>query len=182
MPLRFLVVPLVAFACLACAPGPAQRDDAAVLRAALGAACEDMHSLPTILSDATANSAFFSSPSKWPHGSRYWWQLHFRSIDATAWPPGALCPNVRIVTQREIDKTLPADLRVPPDWQKFRAAFPGARGYSAYSRPIYSSDGMHALIFTDHHCEGFCGLGEVLELDRVDGRWRTVRRAMTWIS
>jgi hypothetical protein len=113
---------------------------------------------------------------------RYWRNPRLHPSSTAPWQTGPLCAHVRVVPQGEIDATFIADARIPPGWKKFSETFPGARGYSAYSRPIYSSDGTHALVFVDHHCEGHCGLGEVIELEWAGGRWRTIRTAMTWIS
>jgi hypothetical protein len=177
-----LIVLIAAVTCLACKPAPDTRDDAAVLRAAFATTCGDGNIPLAVISDSMANRDFYSLPPAWSAGARYWRQLHVYPLETAAWPHGPICANVRIVAHGEIDTALAADPGTTPEWSKFYEKFHGARGYAAASRPIYSSDGLHALVFMDHHCEGHCGLGEVIELERADGRWREIRRALTWIS
>jgi hypothetical protein len=181
MRLRCMVVLVVALAGADCGRTPQTPDDTAVLRAALEKTCADRNIELAVLSDRVAERDG-SLPPAWSAQGRYWRQLHLQPINTAPWQRGALCANARIVAQADIDAALVADAGAAPSWKIFYATFDGARGYSAYSRPIYSADGTHALVFTDHHCEGHCGLGEVIELEWAAGRWRSVRTAMTWIS
>jgi hypothetical protein len=182
MRLRCIAPFFAAIACAACAPAPQGGDDTAVLRAALENTCADRRLKLAVLADTVADREHFSLPPAWSVQARYWRQLHLQHINSAAWQRGALCANVRVVDQKDIDTALAAAPQEAPGWRKFYDTFDGARGYSTYSRPIYSADGTHALIFTEHRCEGHCGLGEVIELEWAAGRWRAIRTALTWIS
>jgi hypothetical protein len=176
-----VLVTLLAIASVACTATPDHRDDIAVLRAALETTCANQKIAHLIISDSATDPAAHSLPRAWSAEGRYWRGLLGRP-SAALWPHGPLCANVRIVARTDIDAAMNADPRAVPDWKNFTARFPGVRGYSAFSRPIYSGDGIHALVFSDHHCEGHCGLGEVIELEYAEGRWREARRALTWIA
>jgi len=167
-------------ALVGCAPTAAVRDDGAVLRAVLENFCVGKTSQFSVISDAPANT--YGVPKEWPLSHDYERQLQHQPVSSPAWQAGQICAKARIVPKREIDATFANDRRVPPGWEKFFETFKGAHGYHAYSRPIYSSDGKHAVIFSDWRCDQGCGMGMVTELEWTGGHWRVIRYAGTWIA
>ena len=182
MRIRKTAILLIISGITACTGALDARDDVAVLHAVLEKACGNEATGPTLISNIPATYRNYSLPPDWSRSPEYDRLLSRYGARATHWDPGEICQNARIVPKSEIDATFAEDIRVPPGWEKFYATFNGAHGYFAYSRPIYSNDGKHALVFSDWHCEGLCGMGMVLELERTHGHWRVLHVAGTWIS
>ena len=67
-------------------------------------------------------------------------------------------------------------------WREFYRLFPGTSGYARVSRPVLTEDRKRALIYIDHRCDGTCGTGTILLLERSGSGWRVLREEMLWIS
>ena len=67
-------------------------------------------------------------------------------------------------------------------WDEFYRRYPGSRGFVEFTTPVFSADGLEALVYLSHSCGGLCGTGWVIHLSRVQGEWRIVDRQMLWIS
>jgi hypothetical protein len=60
-------------------------------------------------------------------------------------------------------------------WEAFHARFPDARGPIALTRPGFTPDGAHALVFVAEYAGGMGGRVGYLLLERRDGRWSVLQ-------
>jgi hypothetical protein len=60
-------------------------------------------------------------------------------------------------------------------WEGFGARFPGAHGPIALTRPGFTPDGTHALVYVAEFAGGMGGRVGYLLLERRDGRWTVLQ-------
>lgn len=67
-------------------------------------------------------------------------------------------------------------------WEAFYDRYPGSAGVVRTTLAILSKDGMQALLYVEHRCDGLCGSGNLVVMRRVNGQWRIETSYMLWIS
>lgn len=67
-------------------------------------------------------------------------------------------------------------------WARLRARHPGALGIMRAGWAVVAEDGREALIYTELMCGSLCGGGEVIWLDRLQGRWWVRKAFGLWVS
>jgi hypothetical protein len=60
-------------------------------------------------------------------------------------------------------------------WEAFRARYPGARGPIALTRPGFTPDNAHALLYVAEYAGGMGGRVGYVLLERRDGRWTVLQ-------
>jgi hypothetical protein len=46
----------------------------------------------------------------------------------------------------------------------------------------FSADGMHALLYAEHHCGALCGGGAYYLLEKQEANWRVIGDRWVWVS
>jgi hypothetical protein len=105
--------------------------------------------------------------------------INQRIAHEARWPLGQVCPVVRVVADSTIENVLAQDTR---SWEKFIAAFDGARSLMRISLPVYSHDGKRAVIYTSGSCPYTCGAGFYHELQKTHSGWRITSSVNAWTS
>ena len=67
-------------------------------------------------------------------------------------------------------------------WPAFYKQFPGSQGLLTFSRVGFSADGTQAFFYYSNRCEGLCGTGEYVIMERHDGRWAIQQEIGMWVS
>lgn len=67
-------------------------------------------------------------------------------------------------------------------WDGFYKAFPGTSGYAKVTVPVMTVDRQQALVYVAHRCDGLCGSGTLLLMQRSASGWRVEKRMVLWIS
>lgn len=67
-------------------------------------------------------------------------------------------------------------------WENFYQTFPRTSGYSKISNIVISQDGHQALLYLSYSCDGLCGDGRFLLLERVGSTWVIKQQIHTWVS
>jgi hypothetical protein len=116
------------------------------------------------------------------HTAEFTAAMSRRSQASIVWPVVDVCPQMRIVDVKSIEATFEGDSQVPPSWETFRRTFSGAIGVVRVSLPVYTGDGVHAVVFRDSSCGPLCGHGRRYELLETNGVWRITREDGTWIA
>jgi len=56
-------------------------------------------------------------------------------------------------------------------WPAYYKQFPGSQGLITFSRVGFSADGTQAFFYYSNRCEGLCGRGEYVIMNKHDGHW-----------
>ena len=67
-------------------------------------------------------------------------------------------------------------------WRAFHRLHPASFGSTRVSAIGMNAEGTRAVLEVQHGCGMLCGEGNIVVLERTDGRWRIVRILMTWVS
>ncbi len=67
-------------------------------------------------------------------------------------------------------------------WPAFFKTFPGSSGILTFSRVGFSRDGMQALFYGTNRCDGLCGSGMYIVMEKRNGRWVIEKEIEAWIS
>jgi hypothetical protein len=86
-------------------------------------------------------------------------------------------PRVRVVNAADIRK-----LVGNRSWDAFYERYPQTAGWVEISLPALSADGSHALVYLEHRCDGLCGTGTLVYLERAPKGWVVVKQLGLWIS
>jgi len=87
-------------------------------------------------------------------------------------------PHSLVVPSADISALLRRDF-----WRGFYQKFPGTAGFAEFSRPVLSNDKRTALIYIGHHCDGLCGFGALILLQRkIHGEWSVQKYYGLWQS
>ena len=87
-------------------------------------------------------------------------------------------PHTLVVSSADIRALLRRDF-----WRGFYQKFPGTAGFAEFSRPVLSKDKQTALIYIGHHCDGLCGFGALILLERTaHGKWSVQKVYGLWQS
>ena len=105
--------------------------------------------------------------------------LDRRIAHEARWPRGRVCAVVRVVADSSIKTVLANDTQ---SWEKFIAAFDGARSLMRISLPVYSQDGKRAVIYTESTCPYTCGGGFYHELEKTHSGWRIIGSLNAWTA
>ena len=105
--------------------------------------------------------------------------INQRIAHEARWPPGQICPVVRVVADSTIENVLAQDTTT---WEKFIASFEGARSLMRISLPVYSHDGKRAVIYTSGSCPYTCGAGFYHELEETHSGWQIIDSVIAWTS
>jgi hypothetical protein len=161
---------------------PMERD-IAVLRAVLQKeACGRADQKYQVVSDRPAPATSVSVPKTWRSSAALNEELARRSEEALSWTHIDVCSAVRIVEGSKIEAIFAADDRIPPGWDSFENAFPGASRLIEVSLPAFTSDGKRAVVYLDTKCGVLCGAGFYIELKRTAAGWQVTQRETAWIS
>lgn len=164
---------------------PAPADDVAVFTAVLQHACDhprDTHHTDVVLDVPGALSADRTSGWQWQPPAEFVSALVQRSTANVRWPKLTPCATQRVVEGAKVDALLAQDGTVPPSYKYFYEAFPTAGHTVTISVPAYLKDGRRAVVYRVSNREGLSSAGEILELERLDGRWRVSKTHPAWVS
>jgi hypothetical protein len=67
-------------------------------------------------------------------------------------------------------------------WPAYYKQFPGSQGLLTFSRVGFSADGTQAFFYYSNSCEGLCGTGEFVLMERHDGLWAIQQEIGMWVS
>jgi hypothetical protein len=67
-------------------------------------------------------------------------------------------------------------------WPAYYKKFPGSQGLLTFSRIGFSVDGTQAFFYYSNRCEGLCGTGEYVIMERHDGHWAIQQEIEMWVS
>ena len=67
-------------------------------------------------------------------------------------------------------------------WPAYYKQFPRSQGLLTFSRVGFSADGTQAFFYYSNRCEGLCGRGEYVVMERHDGRWVIQQEIGMWVS
>jgi hypothetical protein len=154
-------------------------DDLAVFHAVLSFECRRIDHGYSVISDLPISAP--STAPDWPPTS-LWTKLTRRVPSGVRWPHLKVCPAGRVVDGKEIDSVFARQTAIPPKWEPFYAAFPGATGLLRISLPAFTPDRKHAVVYLDGTCNPLCGSGFYFGLMRRKEGWKVSRRETAWIS
>jgi len=110
-------------------------------------------------------------------------------------PKGIECPRVRVVSHTKLKAAfdrpakhpmefpVPAGVLIPIGANTgFKDTFPDIGILLRLSMPVYSETRDAAVVYFSEDCGGLCAHGEYVQLQRVNGRWRVIRRIQAWTS
>jgi hypothetical protein len=98
------------------------------------------------------------------------------------WKRRQVCPTVKVVDDSALAAALAQESKTAPTWDHFSAVFGGAHTLMRISLPVYSSDGIHAVVYTESTCPFRCGTGFYHELKKQFGEWRIEQSRSAWTS
>jgi len=67
-------------------------------------------------------------------------------------------------------------------WPAFYKQFPGSQGLLKFSGVGFSADGTQAFFYFSNICEGLCGTGDYVIMEKRDGRWVIQKDIGMWVS
>lgn len=184
------VIVLLALPCHSVRADPAakssEREDAAVLRAALNSQCQSKEGY-VLLSSTTVAPREDDDMGEVDESGAFA-DLKRRNGSSISLPESLACKGARLHREQEIRRffdqdSMPAG-KAPLDegWKKLFEAFPGATGWTSVSLPGYSPDGDVAVVYVAHHCGSLCGQGMYVYLRRANDQWKVLVRFPAWVS
>jgi len=67
-------------------------------------------------------------------------------------------------------------------WPAYYKQFPGSQGLLTFSGVGFSVDGTQAFFYFSNRCEGLCGTGDYVIMEKRDGRWAIQKEINMWVS
>lgn len=67
-------------------------------------------------------------------------------------------------------------------WSAYYKQFPGSQGLMTFSGVGFSAGGTQAFFYFSNRCEGLCGTGDYVVMEKHDGRWVIQKEINMWIS
>lgn len=67
-------------------------------------------------------------------------------------------------------------------WPAYYKQFPGSQGLLTFSGVGFSADGTQAFFYFSNRCEGLCGTGDYVVMEKRDGRWIIQTDIRMWVS
>jgi len=188
---RFVVVfTFFALPCLSAQAGQTaekfQREDAAVLRAALNSRCQTKDGY-VLLSSTTVAPGEADEMGEADESGAFS-DLKRRNGSAASLPESLACNGARLHREQEIQRFFVRDsMSVSKEsldeaWKKLFEAFPGATGWTSVSIPGYSPEGDIAVVYVAYHCGALCGHGSYVYLRRANDQWKVLVRSPVWVS
>lgn len=184
------VIALLALSCLSAQANPAtkpsEREDAAVLRAALNSQCQSKDGY-VLLSSTTVVPRENDDMGEADESGAFA-DLKRRNGSTVSLPESLACKGARLHREQEIRRFFDQDpmpagkAALDEGWKKLFEAFPGATGWTSISLPGYSPDGDVAVVYVAHHCGSLCGQGMYVYLRRANSRWKVLVRLPVWVS
>jgi hypothetical protein len=187
------IVAVWTFLALSCLPVMAglaaenfQKEDAAVLRAALHTQCQAKQGYVLLSSTTVAPEETYDMGEFDESGA--FADLKHRNGPSVSLPEGVACNGARPHREQELqrffDRKLVTSGKASLDeaWEKLYESFPGATGWMSVSLPGYSPKGDIAVVYTAHHCGSLCGQGFYVYLRRANGQWQVLVRFPVWVS
>lgn len=156
--------------------------DIEVLKAALTQDCERADPKYLVLSTNALVDDDATVPQDWAESTALTARLHELGKTKHRWTGFQVCSKVLLRNGRQLDAFFAGAGDLETKWRKFYAVYPGAIGMLEVSAPAYSSDGQRAVLSISHSCGSLCGSGELVEMEKVDGKWRRARDQGAWIS
>lgn len=193
-PKDFCGIPTVALAMFAAAStsscvtanaagdGLSERDIAVLTVVLQQRACQLADQKHQIVSDQPTLPTNIAVPQAWHSSAALTQELARRSKQETKWTHIDICPAVQIVDGSRVEAAFASDKRIPPGWDSFENAFPGAARLLGVSLPAFTSDGNGAVVYLDTKCGVLCGAGFYIELKRTDAGWQITQVETAWIS
>ncbi|TKR33407.1 hypothetical protein FCE95_03620 [Luteimonas gilva] len=86
-------------------------------------------------------------------------------------------PRVRVVNASETIK-----LTHYRSWKAFYDRYPNTAGWVEASLPVLTPDKSHALVYLEHRCDGLCGTGTLLYLQRTPNGWVVEKKRGLWVA
>jgi hypothetical protein len=68
------------------------------------------------------------------------------------------------------------------DWPAFYKQFPGSQGLLKFSGLGFGKDGTQAFFYVSNSCEGLCGGGDYVIMEKRNGRWVIQKDIAMWVS
>ena len=106
----------------------------------------------------------------------------FRKINAQqAFLRRSLHPSIdyELVTSAQLE---PIFCRHCGFWPAYYKQFPGSQGFLTFSGVGFSADGTQAFFYFSNRCEGLCGTGDYVIMEKHDGRWIIQMEINMWVS
>jgi hypothetical protein len=67
-------------------------------------------------------------------------------------------------------------------WPAFYKQFPGSQGLLEFSGVGFSTDGTQAFFYFSNRCEGLCGTGDFVIMEKRGGHWVIQQDIGMWVS
>ena len=67
-------------------------------------------------------------------------------------------------------------------WPAYYKQYPGSQGLLTFSGVGFNSDGTQAFFYFSNRCEGWCGGGDYVVMEKREGRWVMQRDIAMWVS
>ena len=67
-------------------------------------------------------------------------------------------------------------------WPAFYKQFPHSQGLLTFSRVGFSADGTQAFFYYGNQCEGLCGVGGYVIMQKQGNSWEVDREIAMWVS
>jgi hypothetical protein len=67
-------------------------------------------------------------------------------------------------------------------WPAYYKQFPASQGLLTFSGVGFSADGTQAFFYFSNRCEGLCGKGDYVIMEKRDGRWVVQKEIVMWVS
>ncbi len=67
-------------------------------------------------------------------------------------------------------------------WPAYYKQFPGSQGLLTFSGVGFSADGTQAFFYFSNRCEGLCGTGDYVIMEKRAGRWVIQKEINMWVS
>jgi len=67
-------------------------------------------------------------------------------------------------------------------WPAFYKQFPRSQGLLTFSRVGFSTDGNQAFFYYSNRCEGLCGVGCYVVMQRSGNSWAIDKEITIWVS
>ncbi len=176
------LVLVTAILLVGCANPDADRvssEDLKVLRAMVDISCKlDVQRI--VVSDRPAIPYGSDLHDADKHNVQFGLDFDRRIARVARWPRKQICPAVRIASEARITSALAKKSEFPESWEGFIASFGGARTLMKISLPVYSQDGIHAVVYTTSTCPYTCGAGFYHELEKTHEGWKIDRSEVAW--
>jgi hypothetical protein len=67
-------------------------------------------------------------------------------------------------------------------WPEYYRQFPGSQGLLTFSGVGFGVDGTQAFFYFNNRCEGLCGGGDYVVMEKHNGRWVIQKDIGMWVS